>query len=336
VLTDGPVLEFRVDASGHYDGRTRRWHRALAYEDDDGRIGGSGDMDGGRTMLVPAGGHAAMVRFRLDTSPTFGGELERIELYRDEAGGKSRLVTVQRNTGEARMLESQGKLDPRLPADAGGWRTARLAPALHKALPAGPIRALSAFALGGFTRRIAEPPYDFRCYTNPVWAAPVKLTITGQTTARPIPARALTISLRFPISMAGGACDARLVPLDVAGNSTDGGTGLLPTGPSSGWASNPRENLATSVLTLTNAEPIPVSPNAPAAWCLSVDGLSDSHGNAENGIAWRVILTPQGFVIENPTESPIRDPIGPGDRGARRASESEHKHRSAGGGSSFR
>lgn len=297
VLTDGPVLEFRVDANGHYDGKTRKWHKNVAYEDDDGMIGGSGDMDGGRTMLVPEGGHDALVRFRMDTSPSFGGELERIELYRDEAGGKPKLVKVQRNTGEAKVLEPQGSLDPKLPADATGFRVAPLAATLAKPSPGGPVRALSAFALGGFTKRTAEPPYDHRVYTNPIWAVPVKLSVSGPGAVKPIPAHALNIALRFPVSMSATAISARLTALDESGDSVS--TTGIPVVPKdgSGWGTATRENLATSVLTLTNGEPIPV-PAGTAAWCLSVEGLTDMHRNVLNGVAWRVVLTPQGLVVD--------------------------------------
>src|SRR5207302_236374 len=99
---------------------------------DDGRIGGTGRMDGGRTMLVPEGGHHVMVRYRFANSATFGGDLERIEIYRDEAGGKAKLIKVQRNTGPAQVLEPQGVLDTHGAGDAGGWHQATLTAALAK------------------------------------------------------------------------------------------------------------------------------------------------------------------------------------------------------------
>jgi hypothetical protein len=298
VLTDGPVLDFRVDSCGHYDGRRGTWHASEVFEDDDGRIGGDGDLDGLRTMLVPDTGRDIMLRYRYATSPTFGGDLAHIELYRDDAGGRARLVKVNRNTGPAHVLAPQGHLDPHSPAGPDGWRQARLLDAMA------PVRTLCAVSLGGFTRRISTPPYDFRVYTNPVWIAPVHLTSQAAPSGGSLPPGALKLTMQFPISMNPGLSPVTLTPLSADGNPAGpafafqpASGAAAPPGAHGGWSMNPREKVEDSVYTLINQTAIPV-PAVGQRYGLAARELVDCNWNALNAVAWRLIWTAQGLVAE--------------------------------------
>jgi hypothetical protein len=310
-LSDGPVLDFALDSSAWFDGARRRWHAHAAFEDADGQIGGDGDMDGGRTMLVAHGGAEALLRYRAATSPTFGGELAAIELYRDEAGGKAKLVKVQRNTGPAVVLAATARLTPGGPAGGGpaagardpaGWRTVRVRDVIRQEDGApggggGPLRMLCAVSLGGFTRREVTPPYDHRAYTNPIWVVPVQLALTGPSTAGPLPAGSVVATLKFPLSMSAAECDARIVPLDAQGASMGEGSPMVPH-PNGGSRDNPRTGIAGSMLSLVNAADVPAAATGggPQRYGLHVAGLSDIHGNRLNTVAWRLAMTAQGLV----------------------------------------
>ncbi|MBI4860792.1 MAG: hypothetical protein HY815_11100 [Candidatus Riflebacteria bacterium] len=303
IVTDGPVLEFALDSSGRFDSARRRWHAQPAFEDTDGQIGGDGDMDGARTLFVPEGGRDALVRYRFSTSSTFGGDLERIELYRDEAGGRVKLVKVNRPTGKASVLEAQGALDPRAPADPDGWRVAPLKDAV-KSPDKAPVRCLSAFSLGGFTRWLLQPPFDHRVYTNPIWAVPIKLVVRSPAPSGPIAPGELTVSFVFPVSMSPKPCEVRLVPLGPDGNSTGEGVPLVPVGQGgqvAGWSGSVRAEVANSVYTVVNKVPVPApaTTSEPPAYCLWVAGLADHHGNPANTVAWKLVSTASGLVVEH-------------------------------------
>jgi hypothetical protein len=220
------------------------------------------------------------------------------------------------------VLAWQGNLDPRLPADSSGWRVAKLRDGVvQSGQVTGPILCLSAFSLGGFTRWLNQPPFDFRCYTNPIWTVPVRLSVrvasggnshrlaqghgfqaatTGGGTIAP---GDLSITFSFPISMSTDACEVRIVPIGPDGSSSGDGTALVPVGTGtnrSGWSANPREPVADSVLQVVNSTAIvPIGTGmVRAEYCLYIAGVSDVHGNRLNPVAWRLISTSTGFEVD--------------------------------------
>ncbi len=302
ILTDGPVLDFAMDANGNFDStsETPAWHSDVKFEDRDGRIGGDGDMDGGRTMLVADDTEQVLFKYRWQGAPDFGGPLTRIEIYKDEAGREPKLVEVERNTGPAPMLEHQGQLNPDSPADSDGWRIEALGETRSADEPKeAAITAPSAWSLGGFTDRIAEPPYDFRCYTNPIWSVPVKLSKhverSRDAAASSLPIGSVVITLRFPISMSAEAYEMRLVPLDEEGNSFGQGIALSPVQEAnrvSGWSRNIRHGLSSAEFRVTNSEDAIdlTSTHSEGRFCVYLKGPKDGHGNRLNSIAWLVKL----------------------------------------------
>ncbi|MBI3892279.1 MAG: hypothetical protein HY303_12220, partial [Candidatus Wallbacteria bacterium] len=282
-----------LDADGHFDAKTGSWHQELRYEDDDGRIGGDGALDGGRTALFAADSAEPMIRYRWQASPAFGGDLERIELYLDTPGKPAKLVDVKRNTGKAEVLEPAALVDSTAPAGPDGWRRAVLSKLRGAHGLLGGPKASTAISLGGFTHREPAPPFDFRCYTNPVWALPVQAQTRVTTASGAVPPGGLTMAFRFAISMAAEPVTARIVPIDAAGNASGPGTPLTgQPGAPAGWSRNSRDGIASGTYTVTNAgAPIALSSSADGrSFVVILDAPRDAHANRLNAVAWRVKL----------------------------------------------
>ncbi|MBI4871722.1 MAG: hypothetical protein HY814_09145 [Candidatus Riflebacteria bacterium] len=301
VVTDGPVLDFVMDSNAQFDSSNERlsWHSEPRFENADGRIGGDGRLDGLRTMLVAGGTSHVLFRFRWTGAPAFGGPVTRLEVYQDEPGGSARLIRVQRNTGLASVLEPRGLLDPQAPADSSGWRLQKLADVRHDGRPAAMrITKPCAISLGGFTTRGTEAPYDFRCYTNPIWAVPVSLgksVRSGSVSGSSIAAGGLVLTFRFPVSMQARAYDVRLLPLDERGNSFGNGVPLTPVSAPqhvNGWTANGRYSIDSANYAVTNRQQsIDLSATQQAAqFCVVFKQPADIHGNVLNSLAWVVEL----------------------------------------------
>lgn len=306
VVTDGPLLCFKMDSNGNFDGRRLQWHAAAAYEDDDGQIGGAGVLDGARTMLVAEGTESVLYRYRWTNNEMFGGPLRRIEIYKDEAGKTVELDEVERNTGPAKVLRHHGELDPEAPADGDGWRIEAMGETRREDEPSeGTVEVPTALSLGGFTERGDEPPYDHRCYTNPIWALPVRVVAVrrtggggsgGEPLGEVIPKGSLSITFRFAASMKPEECEVRLVPLDEAGDSVGQGIRLYPEGGRErvhGWSRNEREDLVHADYTVTNRDDIvDLAASADSGvFCVILVRPSDNHGNRLNSVAKLLDLT---------------------------------------------
>jgi hypothetical protein len=281
VITDGPVLEYQLDADGRHDpgAGAARWHDAASRrENADGRIGGAGTFDGGRTMLVPLPGEDVWIRSLWRKSVTPGaGDITSLRFDR-----------VMRSMRDSFAVAAglDGAPDER-----------RLAQAMDS------LAALVATA--------RDLTAGERCIANPVWVAPVRIEIetsAGGARSRPgavLPAGALTVAFHFPFSMSAAAgTRAYLRPLDSLGNSTDPEIELAPD---PGWEA---ENGVAGVrYTVTNADSV-VSPagdwdagsHASVAGVKScvvyLKGPADVHGNVLNDVG-------RAFAI------PARVPVDP-------------------------
>ncbi len=221
ICTDGPLLDVRLDSEVRFDGTSLVWDAtATQGADADGRIGGDGTFDGGFTALVPSGARSAFL-YRYAESDELGGPVGTIHIYRDDLGAPN--PTWDRNGTP--VLQSRGRLAP---------NGAQLA--LQEALDPveeGVVDGLCAFSFGAFTQGdpdLGTLPVDAtRCFTNPVWAAPVTVTVTAVApVSGKIPAGGLTVELDFPISM-GAPLALELKALDTAGVSTDAAGAALST-----------------------------------------------------------------------------------------------------------
>ena len=277
VVTDGPILTFALDADGRHDpdAGAARWHDAASrWENADGRIGGSGVFDGGRTALVPLPGEDAWVRstWRRSVTPGAGD----VAAFRFD-----RIAAVARDS----FL---------VPAGPEGVADARPLPT--------PMDRLAAVVA---TAR--DPVAGERCITNPVWVAPVAIDVEanpGTDPAALLPPGRLRVEFRFPFSMSAVAgTRAFLRPLDSLGVSTDPAVELVPD---PGWEAE--GGIAAARYTATNAAGIPAPPGgwdagsharAPgaASYVVYLERPADVHGNVLNDVA-------RAFTIARPQAGP--------------------------------
>ncbi len=273
VITDGPLLTWCLDANGRDDpgAGAARWHDAEnRCENADGRIGGLGPFDGGRTLLVAQPGDDVWIRSTWKRSVTPGaGDFASFRLDRIAQAGR-----------DSFRLEAG-------PPDA---------PAEHRA----PLALDRLCALVATARDTAV---DERCITNPIWVAPVGIDIVAGRVppgARPaglqppalLPPGGLRVVFRFPLSMSPTA-GSRVVlrALDARGISTDPAIELVPD---PGWESE--AGIAAARLTVTNAAAIPLPSadwdarsHAPApgigSFVVCLERPADLHGNVLNDVA---------------------------------------------------
>jgi hypothetical protein len=204
VLTDGPILEYQLDADGRHDpaAGAARWHDAsVRWENADGRIGGSGTFDGGGTMLVPLPGESVWIRSTWKRSATPGaGDITRYKFDRVTAGARDSF-----DVGAG--LEGAPDQRP-LPRS---------------------VDSLAALVATARDLGVGE-----RCITNPVWVVPVRIQVElppreGGPLPPVLPPRSLKAVFEFPISMSAAAgARACLRPLDSQGNSCDPEIELAP------------------------------------------------------------------------------------------------------------
>ncbi|MBI4577979.1 MAG: S8 family serine peptidase [Planctomycetes bacterium] len=155
VVTNGPLADFSIDAELRFLSDPLVWVDTQtdpkAASDPDGRMGGAGDFDGGRTLLYEVSG-LPVVRHRWKNTADFGGAVETTTLFGIEAGPTPGWPGVQRL--------SPGT-DGELGAELFALRSA----------------GTNAVYLGAFT---APSPMTFVAghpfaLTNPLWTSPVVL-----------------------------------------------------------------------------------------------------------------------------------------------------------------
>lgn len=267
VLTDGPIMTFTLDADGRDDPAAgpSRWHDdASRWENGDGRIGGSGRFDGGRTLLVALPGEDVWIRtlWMHSVTPDAGD----IGVFRFDRVMQSACDSFRVEAGRANVPDER--------------RT--------------PVAMDRLCALVGTAR---DPAVDERCITNPVWVAPVGIEITpgpggeADPVALLLPGR-LRVVFHFPFSMsAAGPTRAVLRPLDATGTSTDPEVVLMPE---PGWESE--GGVASSRFSVVNADtlPVPVADwdagvharvPGKGSFVVYLERPADLHGNILNDIA---------------------------------------------------
>ena len=273
VLTDGPVFEYELDADGRHDpdAGAARWHDArVAWENADGRIGGEGVFDGGRTMLVPLPGESVWMRSRWMRSVTPGaGEVGSLGFVRVTAAGRDSFDVP---AGREGALERQ------------------------------PVpRAMD--QLSALVATARDTSKDERCIANPVWIAPVSIgieTAAEDGRAAALPPRSLKVVFRFPLSMSESGARACIRPLDSYGNSTDPEVVLSPD---PGWEDE--EGVTRARFSATNADSIPLPPGDwDAGTHTSVSGIksfvvylqrpADVHGNVLNDVGRAFTVSVRG------------------------------------------
>jgi hypothetical protein len=173
-VTDGPLVWFEIDGDGRFDATKGDFNLngTPTFKDREGKIGGSGDWDGERTVLV-ANDAIPMIRYSYTNFDEFGrpvkrnaldqvtqrdGSIEEIKIYKIDQGANA----VRNGTLSTKGGRAFGKiLDEALNIDEEGL-----------------VDGVSAIQLGAFSTAVAETQHadKYRCVTNPVWAAQLKIT----------------------------------------------------------------------------------------------------------------------------------------------------------------
>ncbi|MBI4614490.1 MAG: S8 family serine peptidase [Planctomycetes bacterium] len=302
VMTDGPIAMFDMDSDGRFDSEKILWHAERRHENVEGRLGGEGVFDGGRTMLVRKGSADAVFRYLYTNTPEFGsdgGRIRWIKIYKDEPGRPNPVRTTKKTTfyiftTEHKELVSVGSLAPE---KADEWNYEFLDPSQE-----GAQNAPAAYSLGFFTGN-TDPDKDtigveeYRCYTNPVWALPVEFRFRVRAVdldAKAIPAGGLSVELVFPVTMAEEDPGLELKILDAAGNSTDGSVPPIARFGNGSWLA--ASGVAASVYSAVNLSPIPLTgPVHPEPGKITYVVYTraipkDMHRNALNRIAGTLAL----------------------------------------------
>ncbi|RME04804.1 MAG: hypothetical protein D6805_01670, partial [Planctomycetota bacterium] len=309
VVTDGPLLWVAMDANSRFNSQKLVWHdQQQLAEDNDGQIGGGGQgFDGKYTLLVEKNNPNVIFRYRYANSPDFGsqqGKITHIKIYKTEPGKPN----PTRKRGSFEQIIGVGELQP---AGANRLLQEPLNPQEE-----GTISQISAFAFGAFTGsdpdQTTPSVQEYRCFTNPIWAIPVKIQIhVGKidTQAHLIPKGELKITLTFPLSMENTPLDLEIKALDSQGNSTDYTQPPLSRFQSLGWQSN-SSGVKFSVYQATNSSPIPLQnapypqPNHYSFVIYTRQPIRDIHQNPLNNVAKKFTINytnpNQAIVITSP------------------------------------
>ncbi|MBI3726427.1 S8 family serine peptidase [bacterium] len=293
-VTDGPLAKLAFDANGHFDSLSLAYHAgSMHFENEDGRIGGSGKgPDGGRTALVVAHASDALFGFRYEDSPE--GAVTAIELYKDEAGvaPKTRKVHDDDNGDDYSAPAPAGTL-PLLGASV--WNEAKAADACSFAFDKLCAVQLGVFA-GGDPSKGALGPEVHRCYTNPIWIAPVSVEWVkheADTAAGAWKKGSLVVRFHFPLSMNPKAYKLEVKATDGAGSTTDGtvaGISMAPTS-ETGWSLDETTGIENGVFEVANVLDVSLaqadypSPGTATFVVYWKDVPEDSFGNELNRIA---------------------------------------------------
>ncbi|MCO5169983.1 MAG: S8 family serine peptidase [Planctomycetes bacterium] len=238
VVTDGPLVWFEVDADGHLDARTGDYDLSAPprFKDREGRIGGQGAFDGGRTAVL-ANDARPVLRYSYANFDEFGRPVERDALGRP----------VRTDGAVAELLVHKTDLEGPDPGEAWSAR-GRLAthggrafgqPLTEPLDPAeeGLVRGVAALQLEAVTAggEGTSPADVYRCVTNPVWL--VQVRVVAHLDPRRFDAArgvilpgGLSVELRSPVSLAPDRLGFTLKALDARGRSGEALAALEPDG----------------------------------------------------------------------------------------------------------
>lgn len=205
-MTDGPLVRFTLDSDDRFDVEQDPpfWHdRSFRFENEDGKIGGDGDLDGKRTMLyVPQNKRYVLARVEQANTADFAGlgsfgKMRWWTSYLPRDSGARFLWDVFSEDGVGTQTRTQSRVE----------------------LPEGRVNRLP-FTPWALTLTSDDPHHvsgdDHLGITNPAWAVPVQIDIYkfGQSQG------AILANFLFPISMKPDAFTVEARQLDSNGDST--------------------------------------------------------------------------------------------------------------------
>lgn len=300
-ITDGPLVWFELDGDGRFDAQTGALDLASAprFSDREGRIGGAGRWDGGKTVAL-ANDARPVFRYAYTNFDEFGRPRGRDQLGRAlrHDGGidgiavyKTDLEDASFAAGSGKRLEADGSLD-----HADGRAFGRSFTEALDEREEGPVRSVSAIQLGVSTTLDANtsPADVFRCLTNPVWA--VRVGVQAHLDASKFSngvfaPGGLVVEVTSPVSLAQDRLAFALCPVDASGKS---GAPLVKL-EADGWRDGTDAEgkpYKGGVLRLSNRAPVTVrglpvfgaGPKVTLA-LISEKPLRDAFGNAWNRVA---------------------------------------------------
>lgn len=169
VPTDGPVMWATLDGDLRFDSKACIWHESWRApemgRDEDGKIGGAGDFDGGGTALIRRACPNVVVRYRAAGAEGLGGDVRSIEGYVHKEA--SRKFRTEVDPFKVDVPAASFSLSP------GGRGSDRFAE-IHGLDPCEP----GVVFFGGYTAKAARDRFSVlerRCLSNPIWFTSVEI-----------------------------------------------------------------------------------------------------------------------------------------------------------------
>jgi hypothetical protein len=319
VITDGPVISFSFDSDVRFNSDSLEWYGYLSNHfhdikkdeiqkvfNDDGRIGGDGNYDGGFTALVVKGTKHAALTYRWNNSGEFGrrfgGIPHAIQLYLDtpeiHKGPILNRINDKKEIGE---INSSLEISPKRPdKNQNMIITLKDVKDINNQNFEVPI----VLSMGIFAEK-KEANEDYRCYTNPIWIVPVEIKLSNAEVdnGRIAPGK-LKIEFKFEMSMTEKPYDVMLSLLDKEGNVTGAPFSLIPdtNDINKSWsvfAKSDKLKISHGVFHVTNENPIILSESKDLQKILvCLRDPQDLHGNKLNSIATVLDLASVKTVAE--------------------------------------
>jgi hypothetical protein len=306
VLTDGPICEWWLDSSGRHNPAAgiQRWHDAEEkFENVEGRIGGSGAFDGGRTLLTTnQQNNAVFSRTRwLPSQSPYAGSIERFTY--------DRVNKERSNTGGFAAGPPGSPQESKLPDAFNDWARGAEALILHGKAPVKVQNPDAAHSFEGTER----------CIANPIWVIPSAIEIEAPESC-PIRPGALKATFYFPNTI--GSSDGVFVrPLDRTGVSENPETPLVPQPGWKLWRAD-QGLVRNGAYIAVNEEPIacPSGPwdavqHAPSTNRLSyvvyMKNPTDLHGEKLNDVGDTFVVGLPGLIPDSTRLPPPEDSIPP-------------------------
>jgi hypothetical protein len=280
ILTDGPLLTVTMDSDGRFDSdpNSLKWHDLDAEHyrnNDDGKIGGSGNFDGARTMLVRRGCKDTVAKHRWTNTSEFGGDISD-PIY-------------------LTMVDSNG------PALGGMSPGAKDADHYTPGMPS--VDKVCAYLFHACKGSSWSDYTDtaFHCFTNPIYAIPMDIDVyyEGELIAHndqiiklpdvpyPIPAKSLTFTFTSDLSMADEPTVVEFKQIGSNGDSLDDNVFLCTT---SYWGDDTNSGVKRVQYTVKNNDEVSYDTNnhypcPPYTFVVYIKNPKDCNQNALNPIA---------------------------------------------------
>ncbi|MBI2920769.1 MAG: S8 family serine peptidase [Planctomycetes bacterium] len=311
-LTNGPLVTFALDTDLKFDSASLEWHdswiKASLAQNDDGRIGGEGRFDGGRTALVRKACPDMVARVRVATDTDWGGDLDSLDAWWWDKEREAAFV-------------AEGGVD--VPAPSQKLKPLRKAG--NRGLGLAPSETGAVMLLAQASPHGAWHPDGTICLTNPVWFTPMdikpEVIAVEPVDGKPIiPKERFWVSYTSDISMQKRKNRIFIQQLSEQGDSTGPRIALVHK-ESVGWLDRKASDDRTVILkqclaSATNETPIPLGePWYPrpgvVTFAVVLEDPEDANGNRLNPVAATIAVSVPPEFVRDPDK--MDDPPAKGD-----------------------